>query len=261
MKHRGTLVTIAVVALLAVGTGLWFFTRSDRSAPVSPGAQRERRIEVAPKIPGVLLVNDARDTRLGIATPMFVECVLTNPTLNDLAISPAALLPEVRDAAGAAVAVTWERVGDIPSAIATGASVGLRWVATSRLTPGTYSVVATGEQAAAAATVARVLVDPAQLIVSDTTDAALDEASVVQLLAWRGQSADALARIDAALTTSPDALVLQMWRGELLRELGRDADAADQFTQLARAIDARQRARAGADVELPYWLAERMAGG
>ncbi|GEM_PF-4815700 len=27
------------------------------------------------------------------------------------------------------------------------------------------------------------------------------------------------------------------------------------------AIDARQRARAGADVELPFWLPERMAGG
>lgn len=251
---------IAAIALFGAGTGLWFFTRSDTSSPVSTDAQRERRIAVAPKIPGVLLVNHARDTRLGAATPMFVECVLTNPTLNDIAITPAALLPEVRGAAGTVVAVTWERVGDIPSAIAAGASVGLRWVATSRLVPGTYSIVATGEQAAAAATVARVLVDPAQLMVSDAADAAIDEAAAVQLLAWRGQSAVALARIDVALAAAPDALVLQLWRGDLLHELGRTADAADQFRRLAVAIDARQRAQAGAEVELPYWLAERMAG-
>lgn len=248
---------IAAVVLLTIGTGLWVFMRTDESAPL--GTRTERRIAVAPKIPGVLLVNDARDTRLRAATPLFVECVLTNPTPNDIAITPAALLPEVRDAVGSLVPVTWERVGDIPSAIAAGTSVGLRWVATSRLTPGTYSVVATGEQAAAAATVARVLVDPAQLIVSDTTDAALDEAAAVQFLAWRGQSTEALTRIEAALVASPDSLVLQLWRGELLRELGRDADAADQFRQLAVAIDARQRARAGTEVELPYWLAARMA--
>lgn len=260
LKPRGTLLTVAAVALLAVGAGLWYFMRPDQSAPASAGPQAERRIDVAPKIPGVMLVNDARDTRLGIATPMFVECVLTNPTPNDLAITPAALLPEVRDADGAVVAVTWERVGDVPAAIAAGTSMGLRWVATSRMPPGDYTVVATGERDAAATTIARILVDPAQLTVSNSTDAYLDDAAAMQLLAWRGQSADALARVEAALVTTPDSLVLQLWRGDLLRELGRTDDAANQFTRLARAIDARQRARTGAEVELPYWLAERMAG-
>ncbi len=260
MKPRGTLLTVAAVVLLIGGAGVWYFMGGDQAPPVPTGTQTERRIAIAPKVPGVMLVNDARETRLGPATPVFVECVLTNPTPNDLAITPAALLPEVRDAAGALVAVTWERVGELPTTIAAGASIGLRWVATSRLVPGDYVVVASGEQSVAAPTVARVLVDPVRLIVSDTTDAALDEAAAVQLLAWRGQSADALARIDAALVASPDALVLQLWRGDLLRELGRTAEAADQFTRLARAIDARQRARAGAEVELPFWLAERMAG-
>lgn len=260
MKPRGTLLAIVAIVLLAGGAGLWYFMGTGADAPIPAGAQAERRIAVAPKVPGVMLVNDARDTRLGPATPMFVECVLTNPTPSDLALASAALLPEVRDTAGAVVTVTWERVGEVATTLAAGASVGLRWVATSRLALGDYTVVARGEQDAAASTVARVLVDPARLTVSDTTDAALDEAATVQLLAWRGQSAEALARIDAALVASPDALVLQLWRGDLLRELGRTADAADQFTQLAQAIDARQRARTGAEVELPFWLAERMAG-
>jgi hypothetical protein len=260
LKPRGTLLAVAAVVLLAGGAGLWYFMQGDQPATAPAGTQTERRIAIAPKIPGVLLVNDARDTRLGAATPMFVECVLTNPSANDLAVTPATLLPEVRDAAGAPVPVTWERVGDIPTTIAAGTSVGLRWIATSRLPPGDYTVVATGERDAAAAGAARVLVDPARLTVLDTTDAALDEAAAIQLLAWRGQSTEALTRIEAALVASPDSLVLQLWRGDLLRELGRTTEAADQFTRLARAIDARQRARAGAEVELPFWLAERMAG-
>lgn len=260
MKPRGTHLIVTAIVLLAVGAGLWYFMRDGDATTEPSGTRTERRIAIAPKIPGVLLVNDARDTRLGPATPVFVECVLTNPTPNDLAITPAALLPEVRDAADAVVAVTWERVGDVATTIAAGASIGLRWVATSRLEPGDYAVVASGEQSAAASTVARVLVDPARLTVSETTDAALDDAAAIQLLAWRGQSAEALARIDAALAATPDALVLQLWRGDLLRELGRTTEAADQFTRLARTIDARQRARAGAEVELPFWLAERMAG-
>lgn len=260
MKPRGLLLTIAAVVVLLGGAAIWYFGAGGRSAPASQvSATGERRIAVAPKVPGVMLINDTRDAQLGPATPMFAECVLTNPTTGDIAITASALTPEVRGADGAPVAVTWERVGDLPTVIAAGASVGIRWVATSRMTAGSYEVVAAGAPGTAAPAVARVLVDPARITVSADGDADADEAAAIRLLAWRGQSADALARIEAVLAATPDALVMQLWRADLLEDLGRHDEAAAQFRQLAAAIDVRQRAKPGFKPELPYWLADRMA--
>lgn len=260
MKPRGLLLTLAAVVVLLGGVAIWYFGAGGRSAPASQAsATGERRIAVAPKVPGVMLVNDTRDAHLGPATPMFAECVLTNPTTGDIAITASALTPEVRGADGAPVAVTWERVGDLPPVIAAGASVGIRWVATSRMPAGSYEVVAAGAPGTAAPAVARVLVDPARITVSGVGDADEDEAAAIRLLAWRGQSADALARIEAVLAATPDALVMQLWRADLLEDLGRRDEAAAQFRQLAAAIDVRQRAKPGFKPELPYWLADRMA--
>lgn len=218
----------------------------------------ERRIAIAPKVPGVMLVNDTRDAQLGPSTPMFAECVLTNPTADAIAVTAAALAPEVRRANGVVVAVTWERVGDVPTAIAPAASVGLRWVATTRLPPGAYEVVAAGEANAAAVGVARVQVDPARITVSGAVDADADEAAAIRLLAWRSQSVEALARVEAGLAITPDALVMQLWRADLLDDLGRRDEAVAQFRRLAAAIDARQRANPAFQPELPFWLAARL---
>lgn len=248
------------MVVLLGGGAIWYFGAGGRSAPASQAsATGERRIAVAPKVPGVMLVNDTRDAQLGPATPMFAECVLTNPTTGDIAITASALTPEVRGADGAPVAVTWERVGDLPAVIAPGASVGIRWVATSRMTAGSYEVVAAGAADTAAPAVARVLVDPARITVSAVGDADADEAAAIRLLAWRGQSADALARIEAVIAATPDALVMQLWRADLLEDLGRRDEAAAQFRQLAATIDVRQRAKPGFRPELPYWLAARLA--
>lgn len=260
MKPRGLFLTIAAVVVLLGGGAIWYFGAGGRSAPASQvSATGERRIAVAPKMPGVMLINDTRDAQLGPATPMFAECVLTNPTTGDIAITASALTPEVRGAGGAPVAVTWERVGDLPTVIAPGASVGIRWVATSRMPAGSYEAVAAGAPDTAAPAVARVLVDPARITVSGVADADEDEASAIRLLAWRGQSADALARIEAVIAATPDALVMQLWRADLLEDLGRGDEAAAQFRRLAAAIDARQRANQDFRPELPFWLAQRLA--
>lgn len=260
MKPRGLLLAIAAVVSLLGGGAIWYFGAGGRSAPASQAsATGERRIAVAPKVPGVMLVNDTRDAQLGPATPMFAECVLTNPTAGEIAITASALTPEVRSAAGAPVAVTWERVGDLPTVIAPGTSVGIRWVATSRLLAGSYVVVAARASDTAAPAVARVLVDPARVTVSAAGDADADEAAAIRLLAWRGQAADALARIEAVIAATPNALVMQLWRADLLEDVGRRDEAAAQFRQLAAAIDARQRANPAFQPELPYWLAERLA--
>lgn len=260
MKPRGLLLTLVALVVLLGGGAIWYFGAGDRPASspqTAPSGQR--RIAVAPKVPGVMLINDTRDARLGPATPMFAECVLTNPTTREIAITSSALTPEVRTASGAPVAVTWEHVGDLPTVIAAGASVGIRWVATSRMTAGSFEVVAAGASGAAAPGEARVLVDPARVTVAEVADAGEDEAAAIRLLAWRGQSADALARIEAVLAATPDALVMQLWRADLLEDLGRGGDAAAQLRQLAAAIDARQRAQPGVRPELPYWLANRLA--
>lgn len=258
MKPRGLLLTTAAVVVLLTGAAVWYFT--GRGAPSSQAtATGERRLVIAPKLPGVMLVNDARDAQLGPSTPMFAECVLTNPTANAVAVTASTLAPEVRGASGGVVAVTWERAGDVPAAIAPGASVGIRWVATTRLPPGAYEVMAAGEANAAAAAVARVQVEPARITVSAVADTDADEAAAIRLLAWRGQSVEALARVEAVLAATPDALVMQLWRADLLDDLGRRDEAAAQFARLAGAINARQRANPGFAPELPFWLAERMA--
>lgn len=258
MKPRGLLLTIAAVVMLLAGAAVWFFT--GRGGPPSQAtATGERRLVIAPKLPGVMLVNAARDAQLGPSTPLFAECVLTNPTANEMAVTASALAPEVRDASGGVVDATWERVGEVPPVIAPGASVGIRWVATTRLPPGAYEVMAAGEANAAAAAVARVQVDPARVTVSAVADADADEAAAIRLLAWRGQSVEALARVEAVLAATPDALVMQLWRADLLEDLGRRDEAAAQFARLAGAINARQRANPAVTPELPFWLAERLA--
>ncbi len=260
MKPRGLLLTLAAGAVLVGGAAIWYFSGVGGSAPASQAtATGERRIAIAPKLPGVMLVNDTRDAQLGPSTPMFAECVLTNPTADAIAVTASALAPEVRGANGAVVAVTWERVGEVPASIAPAASVGLRWVAATRLPPGSYEVVAAGEADAAAAAVARVHVDPARITVSAAADADADEAAMIRLLAWRGQSVEALARVEAVLAATPDALVMQLWRADLLDDLGRRDEAAAQFARLAGAIDARQRANPAFRPELPFWLAARLA--
>jgi hypothetical protein len=260
LTPRGTLAAIGAVVALVAGVAIWYFGLRDRgaSAPAPAGATAERRVVIAPKLPGVMLVNDARDAHIGPATPLFAECVLSNPTAGAIVVTTTGLSPEVRDVNEATVPVTWERVSDTPATIAPGGSISVRWVASTRVPAGDYEVFAAGEASVAAVGVARVQVDAARLVVRADTDADEDEAAAIRLLAWRGQSADALARIDAALAATPDALVMQLWRGDLLQELGRRDEAVAQFNQLAAAIDVRQRARANARAELPFWLAARI---
>lgn len=260
MKPRGLILTLAAVVVLLAAAAIWYFTGGAGSAPSSQATSGgERRIAIAPKLPGVMLVNDMRDAQLGPATPMFAECVVTNPTTDPIAVTASALAPEVRGANGVVAAVTWERVGDVPAAIAPATSLGIRWVATTRLPPGSFEVVAAGEANAAAAGVARVQVDPARITVSAVADADADEAAAIRLLAWRGRSGEALARVEAVLAATPDALVMQLWRADLLDDLGRRDEANAQFARLAGAIAARQRANPAFRPELPFWLASRLA--
>lgn len=250
------------LVVLLVGLTAWYWGgRSGSSGPGGDGAQAraERRIPVAPKISAVVLVNDSREARLGPATPLFVECVLTNPTVGALAVQAAALSPEVRDSGGAVIPVTWERVNEPPASLEAGAVSGVRWVATSGLPAGVYQVGLVGAAPVIGPAAARLFVEAADVVVVAETDAEADAAAAVQLLAWRGQTAEALARIDQALAAAPDGLVLQLWRADLLRDQGREADAQAQYRALASAIDARQRARPGDTAELPFWLAERLA--
>ncbi len=250
---------LGLVAIGLVGVVVWFWASPRPTMP--PGSADllpDRRVVVAPKVGGVVLVNDTRDARLGRATPVFVECVLTNPTERALLMQLSALAPEVRGEDGAPIPIEWERVGAVPASIEAGTSIGVRWIATSPLPVGRLEVGVSGVAEAADPEVARVLVDAAGVTVADAADADADEAAAIQLLAWRGQTDAALARIEAALSSAPDALVLQLWRADVLRDLGREAEAVAQYSRLAEAIDARQRVRGDDAAELPFWLADRL---
>jgi hypothetical protein len=251
---------LIVVSLIGAAAWYWSMRSGPAESPVGGGAvPAERRVAVAPKVSGVMLVNDAREARLGRATPIFVECILTNPTGGTLPVQASALGLEVRAEDGTLLPVEWERVGEVPEAIDAGASVGVRWVATSQMPVGRFEIGVSGAASAADPQVARVWVDLALVTVADAGDTEADEAAAIQFLAWRGQADAALVRIDAALAGAPGSLVLQLWRADLLRDLGREAEAIEQYSQLAAAIEARQRARGDDAVELPFWLAERLA--
>lgn len=249
-----------VIVVAAAGVWYWIVWTGPAAPTPGLGQAAARRNAIAPKLSAVVLVNDARDVVVGVSTPVFVECVLTNPTTGALEIRATAVSPEVRDVAGARVSVSWERVSQTPVSVGAEAGASIRWVATTQLPAGQYAVGLAGADQVVSPESARVWVDPAQVTVTAVEDADVDAAAAIQLLAWRGQAADALAGVEQALAVAPDALVLQLWRADLLRDLGREADAQTQLMRLAAAIETRQRARPGANAEIPFWLAERLAG-
>lgn len=99
---------------------------------------------------------------------------------------------------------------------------------------------------------------PARLTVGASPVPDQAEAAAIRILALRGQHPEALARIDAALAKDQSALLLHLWRADALEALNRGDEARASLDTLAAAIADRQT-RAGQPVELPYWLAARMA--
>ena len=254
MKPR--LLLLSGLAALAVVAGLWWWQR-EPAAPSATSAATTRRPPT--KIPSVVLVNDSRDAVVPVDAPLFVELVVTNPTEQPIDVAFARLGLEVRGASGVS-SVTWEALPAPVSQVSAGDSVGLRWVASTTLPAGAYTVHATGLADATTAATFRLAAEPARLRVSADRDDDARQAAEIQLRAWRGDTAGALTDIERALERTPDALVLQLWRADLLRELGREADAQQQWLALGDLIDQRQRRSPRGAPEFPFWLAERLAG-
>lgn len=257
MKAR--LLVSAGLAALAVGAGLWWWQRVPASPATSPTTAVVARRHPA-RIPSVVLVNDSRDAVVPMDAPLFVELVVTNPTDQPMDVAFDRLGLEVRGAEGTPATVTWEALAAPVPQVPAGDSLGRRWVASTTLPAGDYTVHATGLADAATAATYRLAAEPARLRVTGERDADARQAAEIQLRAWRGDSAGALAALERALERTPDALVLQLWRADLLRTLGREADAQQQWRALGNLIDLRQRQSSRGEPELPFWLADRLAG-
>jgi hypothetical protein len=278
MSGRAALGILALAVLAAGGATTWYWWSHRPAAPTATtAAPYTRRFDRQPRrVPGTILVNDSPDATLGAGVPIYVQVALRNPTDTALALAappspgPSSRSPgpsgpgtdlRVRHTDGTAVApVTFSRIGDWPVNIPPRSETFVSWTLAGTLGAGEYEVSADGAASWLADGGLRLDLAPARVVVSAEASPDQSEAAAIRVLILQSRAQDALARLDAALARPDAPMLWHMWRADTLETLNRDAEARDSLVRLGALITARQR-QARQPVELPFWLAERLAAG
>jgi hypothetical protein len=253
---------LAVLVIAGGAAAAWYFWLQRPPAPTATtAAPYTRTFDRQPRrLPGVILINESPDTALGAGVPIYVQVSLRNPTETALALAAApGVAIDVRRSDGTSVApATFTRIGDWPSNIPARGQALVSWTLAETLSAGEYDVSATGAESWVTDMALRLDLAPARLVVSANASPDQSDAAAIRVLMLQERAQDALARLDAALARPDAPMLWHLWRADALEMLNRDADARDALARLGALITARQR-QAGQPVELPFWLAERLA--
>ena len=258
----GAFLAVAITALIVALSGESGPRRSSAAGAAGPSP----RVQL-PYLLCVVRVNEARGMRLDRGSPLYVQCIFSNP-LKDRSISLAAvstLKPTVRDAEGNELSISWKPVGPVDRSLGARTNAIFTWRAAEKV--GKLEKLAVGTYQATidlpktfpppACGLDGVHVEPAALKIVDTPpDSKRNAAFTRRLDLLAGRHEQLIRQLRGVITDNPrNDLSLRMELVDALDAAGRSDDARKELLDIGYEI---QHADKGKRRPIPAWLAYRL---
>ena len=258
----GAFLAVAITALIVALSGESGPRRSSAAGAAGPSP----RVQL-PYLLCVVRVNEARGMRLDRGSPLYVQCIFSNP-LKDRSISLAAVekfKPIVRDADGTELSISWRPVGPVNRSLGPRTNAIYTWQAAEavgkfeQFSAGTYRVTVDLPKAfpPPACGLDGVHVEPAALKIVDTPPNARRNAAFMRRLdLLAGRHEQLIRQLRGAIADNPrDNLPLRMELVDALDAAGQSDDARKELLDIGYEI---QHADKGKRRPIPAWLAFRL---
>jgi len=258
----GAFLGVAITALIVAMSGESGPRRSRAAGAAGPSPKVQ-----LPSLLCVVRVNEARGMRLDRGSPLYVQCIFSNP-LKDRSISLAAvsmLEPTVRDAEGTELSISWQPVGPVDRSLGARTNAIFTWRAAEKveklekLAVGTYQVTVALPKTfpPPACGMDGVHVEPAALRIVDTPpDSKRNAAFTRRLDLLAGRHEQLIRQLRGAITDNPgNNLPVRMELVDALDAAGQSDSARKELLDIGYEI---QHADKGKRRAIPPWLALRL---
>ena len=274
-NKRKVAVAGAVLAVLTVTTILVIVFSGDHE-PVDRGGSPAKIADTSPGKPGdvaqapasgpervlcTVHANGGGFVRLPRSTPMYIECVFTNPMKDkDMALPQIeSVTPVLTNKEGAKVSVKLSPTGDRPSKAPPWGIAVLAWEIDTDLAPGTYTVTVGLPKSfpGGDASDRPVRIRPARLIVTDKPeDQQLSSQARRRLMVFKGKGQEVVSELTAGVVKDPGNRLLAMELVSILADQGKYSQSRDTLlAYLANLQTASTKVNKDKAADIPCWAA------